>query len=636
MIGTLSNYLNFGSYQDQIGAAFIIDHMLGQGSFAGRGAAAAGVGYARSNFGTWQNLVNTYASSPNPGSFGVQWNVWRNGVNPNSAFFFDINDDALHQYIPGVDDGPVIRFYWPGGEFLIQRVCGNLLGSLSPPPSNRPPSGSISVSCNFATGQQTATYSFSDPDGTTWGFIGTGAWNNWPPNPTGTYTVAIPQSATNPYVAQVVNLAVYDSGPLGDGLYHTVASANTQTPCVTFACGAMTTTPTLIDPTMNFSVTVNVTNNVSQTPPGATMNLRITPPAGAIYSYNNTQPAGGGGSVSTNTFSGLGPTNASGVYNVTWTLNAPSVSKTCTSTFPVVYLPYLNVYGGDVTTGASADYSTATGASTCNTTNAASGVFSWNNHTTNFSGGGAQYAVQALAQIEDFASAQSSSSPAPTGLSFANIYTPPDASKLNAAQGLFGGYFGATTGDCDFTSDIVTAPTTSDTVIGTTTVPLGTRVVQYIKGADVFINGSGIKYAGSGGWISPSQIPYFKLVVVGGNIYVGSGVAQLDGLYVSEPDGGRGGTIYTCASGLRAPANPALAGFYTTCNSQLAINGSFVAKQVQFLRSYGSLGQARATDSVTSNHSAEVFNYTPELWLPRGGNTPNSGYTAITGLPPIL
>src|SRR5215831_5499629 len=35
--GTLFNYLNFGGYQDQIGAAFIIDQMLGQGSWAGRG-----------------------------------------------------------------------------------------------------------------------------------------------------------------------------------------------------------------------------------------------------------------------------------------------------------------------------------------------------------------------------------------------------------------------------------------------------------------------------------------------------------------------------------------------------------------------------------------------------------------------
>ena len=161
-------------------------------------------------------------------------------------------------------------------------------------------------------------------------------------------------------------------------------------------------------------------------------------------------------------------------------------------------------------------------------------------------------------------------------------------------------------------------------------------VIRYVSGAVVFISGN-IVYASTGGWANISQIPYFKLVVVGGDIYINRTVTQLDGIYVAESDSaGNKGRIYTCATGLRAAINPTSANYYSNCNSKLTINGAFVARQVQFLRTSGSLGQANSTDTLSTNSSAEVFNYTPELWLPRGASLPDSGYTAITGLPPIL
>ncbi|HEY7348114.1 MAG TPA: hypothetical protein VH599_07310 [Ktedonobacterales bacterium] len=634
-----------GDFQTRIGAAFIIDTMLDQTGWGGRGGGNAGLAYARSNFATWVQLVNHYASAPGGASYGVNWK-WTpsydefcglNGYPPtvNSAYFTNIGDDAFHTTICpyGFTFGtPVIVFHWAGGSFDIGRGCGNVELSLKKIPTDNPPTGSISVTCN-ATQQQVATVTLSDPDAPTTGFV-TVLGNGWPGaavSSPGPAQVTIPQSATDPYAARTVQLRVKDTGPVGTGAY-SVFTAQTSVPCVALSCGNLAVTPSQVDPYMSFAVIVSVTNNVGAAPPGATITLTITPPAGAAYRFTGTQSAVGAAGVSSATFSGLGPTNSAGVFGASWTLLAGAASKTCQGSFTVAYLPYLSVYGGDVAVGASPTYSGT--ASSC-ATNPNAGIFSWNNHSTDFSGAGAQYAVEALAQIEDFASAQGSSNTPPTGLSFANDYTPPDGTKLNPAQGLFGGYFGASDEDCDFTSDLTVTPQTVDTTIGATTVAAGTQDIRFIKDADVFISGD-IAYASTNGWTSVSAIPYFKLVVVGGNIYIGSSVTQLDGLYIAEPDSTGGGVIYTCATGLRAPADPTSAGYYSACNTKLVVNGAFVAEQVQFMRTTGSLGQATSTDSVDSNHAAEVFNYTPELWLPRNSGPPSDRYDAITALPPVL
>jgi hypothetical protein len=299
-------------------------------------------------------------------------------------------------------------------------------------------------------------------------------------------------------------------------------------------------------------------------------------------------------------------------------------------------MPYLNVYGGDVQVGGSPEKG-----GTC-LADGNAGVSSWNNHSAGFSGAGAQYAVEVLGnvagtagQIRDFASALSSSNSPPVGLAFANYFTPADPTKLDTSNGLFGGYLQEMTADCDFTSDITATPTNTDLTIPATTVATSTATVKYVSGADVYITGN-IAYAGTGGWANVTAIPSFKLVVVGGDIYIDRNVTQLDGVYVAESNGANGGRIFTCSNAIRSPVNLAIAGAYTTCNKQLVINGAFVAKYVGFGRTNGSIGQARVGDSLASNHDAEVFNYTPELWLPRSISAANNGYTAITGLPPVL
>lgn len=671
-VSTVTNALNGANTENKCGAAFIIDVMLGHGPFGSN--CTAGINYAKSKLSGWETLVLSYANSTNP-NYGIRWNV---NANPsvNSSWWSSINDDVFHENVyhctrtsgcPGTfnsygtecanaladaahgcggkyrDDGttgwvwktvnvsiPIIEFYFPGGTFSLERGCANLVGNFLPPPAvGTPPTGTISVACDAAA-QQTATVAFTDADGPTTGYITTGGWTSGSVSSPGPHAIPIPQSAADPYTQQQVVLHVVD---VGTGAVVQVATAGTDVPCAGLACGNLDVTPTRLDPYMHFSVTVAVTNTVSQPPSPATMDLAITPPAGASYAYSGSKAAGGSGMVSTATFDNLGPTNNAGVFAVRWTLHPPSGANTvCNGTFTVTYLPYLQVYGGDVMAGSSP--TAAGGAGTC-ATNPNAGIFSWNNHTTDFSGGGAQYAVQALAAIEDFAGAQGSDAAPPTDLSFANTYTPADAGKLNAGQGLFGGYYGGTGSDCDFTSDITGAPTTTDMTISATTIAAGAQTVRYITGADVYISGN-IVYASTGGWTNVADIPYFKLVVVGGNIYINNDVTQLDGLYVAEPDGAGGGNIYTCASALGTPVAPATAGYFNTCKHQLVVNGAFVAKQVQFLRTTGSLGQAKAGDTVASNHGAEVFNYTPELWLPRGAASNDSGYAAITALPPVL
>jgi hypothetical protein len=176
-------------------------------------------------------------------------------------------------------------------------------------------------------------------------------------------------------------------------------------------------------------------------------------------------------------------------------------------------------------------------------------------------------------------------------------------------------------------------------VIPTGGIGNGTTITQYVDG-DIYI-GSNVYYTNSS-WGSTADIPSYKLIVQG-DIYIGPGVHQLDGIYAAlatydDATGAyTGGNIYTCASSLGNPVDPASAGFYTTCRQQLVVNGAFVAKQIHLLRTSGSLGQSTGDNPITgASSAAELFNYTPELWLPRGSNSEGVNYRSITGLPPVL
>lgn len=300
--------------------------------------------------------------------------------------------------------------------------------------------------------------------------------------------------------------------------------------------------------------------------------------------------------------------------------------------------PYFKVYGGDVSVGGGLE----TAPNTCTTNNNAAAV-AWNKGTAgSYSGAGGQYAVQAMRGITDFASAQGNASgaPAPTGLSFANTAT-------NVGSGNFGGNFQSVKCISDYYGRKPTSgvqPLSSLArgkgvyeATGNTTFPGGTiepndDITIYVDG-DLHI-ANPITFSGS--WTAAST-PLLQ-IIVRGNIYISSTVTRLDGIYIAQPNGGTGGTIYTCATGFTAPvlANGA---FYTPCaNNKLTVNGAFIADSIEFTRTRGTLRGATAAEPGSSANIAEVFNFGPAFWMKQP--TPTSGrvdnYDAITSLPPVL
>ena len=655
----------FRPTQCMAGAAFIIEAMLGHGAF--NSSVAAGVaqvkakGYAEYN--NWVYLVNSYATSTVPGYY-VTWGSAPvciiNGLNSGFSDIWPgidppvgINYDIFHYSDCPLDTTSEIQFHWPAsssgpaGSFDIGENCGNIENSIGkiPPvlPTDRPPTGTITIKCVGES--QIANVSFNDPDGPTNAYI-TQSSSGGPPTKfvfNGNNDITTFVSPLNSL--QIMYLYVQDILPGGStGSYVNVAHALTQ-PCPTFSCGSWSvvsaTGAPSIDSSMKFNVTVSVNIDSGTPPPSANMYLYISGPSPGTTKIYNKSPLLASGNPLTVSVNGLGPTNNPGIYTLTWNLNSPySVTKPpCIQQFPVTNLPYLQVYGGDVMIGASPSYDSGTSTSSCVANNNA-GIYGWNNGNPSFSGAGTQYAVQALAQIDGFASAQySTSSPptSPTGLSFANNST-------DLTKNIFGGSFIGTTGDCYFTSNInanlkngpKTIADSAKLIIGN-----GLQVTDYIKG-NVYI-ANNIVYDQSGWTISPTiNIPYYRLVVIGGNIYIDQSVTELDGLYVAEPEnsgsGTIGGKIYTCATGgISAPLFSPLTikNYYTTCGNQLKIYGSFVAGQVQFLRTFGTLGSSTG-DNLNSNKAGEVFDYTPEMWLPRNNGITDNGYTAITSLPPVL
>lgn len=305
--------------------------------------------------------------------------------------------------------------------------------------------------------------------------------------------------------------------------------------------------------------------------------------------------------------------------------------------------PYLRVFGGDISVG-----NGLSTASTCPTnTNAA--VTSWNRGNANsYTGAGVQYAAYALRNITYFATSQGNAGgPNGTNLSFANTST-------NVNAGNYGGNWGSASCIPDYwsrrpataqgpqpnvssmTSGAYYYPTGGISFPGGTVNP-GEKISVYVNG-DIFITSS-ITYAGA--W-NASNIPLFELVVRG-NIYISGSVTRLDGVYISQRNtaANTGGTIYTCATGIALPQiNQGQ--FYNGCTNKLAVNGAFVANNVEFLRTGGTLSQSTSDGSTNAsgggNSAAEVFNFNPSVWMvqPLDGSGRVDNYDAITSLPPVL
>ena len=179
------------------------------------------------------------------------------------------------------------------------------------------------------------------------------------------------------------------------------------------------------------------------------------------------------------------------------------------------------------------------------------------------------------------------------------------------------------------------------------TVRPGVHLALYVHG-DVYI-GKYIKYKTGYGL---SNMPKFTLVVQG-NIYIGPGVDQLDGVYVAQPDPSRvylgdpTGQIWTCHDDNRSLPGNQSGNFFLNgaCgNNNLVVNGSLIANQVFLDRTHGDLSSDNGSEASGDNNIAETINYLPEEVLggpffnpssDSPGADPTQAIESIISLPPL-
>ncbi len=335
----------------------------------------------------------------------------------------------------------------------------------------------------------------------------------------------------------------------------------------------------------------------------------------------------------------------------------------------VVNEPYAHFFGSDVSAG---------GGFGGNCQNTAGTIHTYLKDVNQARGSGSQFASYALGIIEGFGSAnlRGTTPRWPTGLSFSN--TQNINSNIPAAG--TGGYIGnynSCLPDYFSTKPLSTATAAGSSVAagangatyyGASAAPLtlsgggigdGVNQAIYVEGRDVYINGN-IAFANTGSWSTIAQMPSFYLIVKGGNIYIDPSVTQLDGVFVAQPNGNAGGQINTCAG---STGGVAASQIYNTCKRQLTVNGAFAAQRIFLHRSYSSLRYSKAGEYPTNGSpfascgndgkdvpagsspgpdcAAEVFNFSPELYLSQPSIKPSNGsttgrYDYVTSLSPVL
>ena len=154
------------------------------------------------------------------------------------------------------------------------------------------------------------------------------------------------------------------------------------------------------------------------------------------------------------------------------------------------------------------------------------------------------------------------------------------------------------------------------------TVKPGLAVTLQVSSGNIFISNN-ITYAYS----SVATIPRLNVYVQNGNIVVGTGVSEIHGIFVAAGTTANTGTFYTCGSSATLGfdyTNLAAAG--SSCDTnRLKIIGSVSAKQLFLSRTSG--------DWRAPGSQAEIFQYSPELWLNGAANNKLDYYTQ---LPPLL
>lgn len=654
------------------GSAFIILTMLGY-----PGGTNKNVACQQAN--RWAGLVNSYAAAGLI-NFNLNASFIGNTYFQNSA---GTRDDAWEDPSSKTWGGTatMISFFKPdksGVLYSIKRSCANPVGILQALQPLNPPSGNlnpptppppapgvnpgndlVNSHCGAATGH--ATYSnatgvivpliitYTINGATTTVAAGTDPANG------GFFYNATPASVRTSLSPISVHAYAKDLDPTKPNL-ELAGSPMTLGPCIVPAptCGGFTTSPTIIEKNTPYVVTATVDygnsaalDQVIIQEPGAYFYMDIHPPTGPA-SLNNSPlappyPANPkltrAGAVLTLTLN-QPATGGTGTYIINWGINrGGSVSDpgmiNCggagpappRASFDVVDIPIFRVARGDASAGAGMAIGGTDCAAGPTPQNTKASIVGWNKGGSGaFGGAGTQYAALAFNHLQDFATAQGSAAPPaarPDGLAFANTA---DAG-ISVGTGIFGGQFDGTACIPDYYKNAKGVLNGNQTIGGQLVLnnlpAVPSHKTIYVNG-DVYITGNIIFTGSITGYASASEIPSFNIVATG-NIFIDKSVTQLDGLYVAQKN------IYTCATGFAAlPLDSAL---YNTCKQSLTVNGALIAKQIRLMRTVGSL---------SSGGTAEVFNFTPEIWLGLANDSSLSSgssstkYDAITSLPPVL
>lgn len=333
--------------------------------------------------------------------------------------------------------------------------------------------------------------------------------------------------------------------------------------------------------------------------------------------------------------------------------------------------PYFKAFGKGVRSTNGFDYGSG-----CSAASGDAVLASWyNNSPGNRRGSGTELNAMAKFDIVGFASggiARPTGPLSPTELTFANTVAADTTTPSPKLGGGFGGSDCSTNIAPPAEATTISAPNDVSVTPGTTgstkytggnrkvTINTGTiapNVSQsiFVEG-DIYIDGN-ITYGTSNPPWNKDNIPSFVLHATG-NIYIGSNVTNLDGLYVAKgsPSGGTvsKGRIFTCSLkfGTAFVAWPQNS-MYDYCKNQLTVRGAFVAYKVNLMRTYGSLRDSKNNESPRSGTSpgcsngsskqtcaAEVFDFSPEFYLSNPAienpSTSTQQYDSIISLPPVL
>jgi hypothetical protein len=615
-------------------------------------------GYKLIDTTTGANIATTFS-----GGFG-------NNQNANLAF----NYTKGHKYelqLNGVYSNNVIQFHLPFDSIYATVPCMTGAVTTSAVASCTTIRGYIYNYVTPAAGMQYFIY-VNPPAGTavtfpsqskapaiTAGFRGPGNANL--PNPPGTpagvpanhgFSLAVPANVSQynyngDYAANDYWVYARQNGTATI----TRVAAIAVPPCGKLVCGGTDFSAKVLNQNVPFQVSADMVSSAAP-PPGSRFNISVLKDGAPVYVDNNISYTQSGTTFTSNPTQNYTPTSP-GSYQLLWWFGSPATrTPFCSSAVSVPgYAPFFSVQGGDIAAGVGYGAGCA---------EPVADIAAWNNNTSaapNYFGAGSEVGATATGTITNFVSGLGLSggvaAQAGHGLSFANtvatgvaqyggqygasIECMPDYYGTNTTSAPTtipqwhlnqGNFFGAKNGF--FTANPGGGMNTVELGEGASNpaknliIPAGNTITLYVSG-DVYID-SNILYAP----YNTNNVPRFNLYVQG-NIYIDPNVTELHGVYMAQVKAGvpASGKITTCASNTMTTVQT-----YSDCSQLLTVVGAMGAGgQLRLNRTQGSLA-ADVPNGVPAA-PAEIFQYSPELWM---SGSPDTGLNVqtYTSLPPVL